>query len=340
MTRVLFIIIIISFNSLLIAQVENISLLPDSNYPLWLKTKQARTDQTSGIAFIKSECNVKYFFLADDIGAIHLLKIKDDTLFTISNISFSDSVQQFIDKLPKADFEEIIHDKNEDEYYLSIEGNGKDFKKYVGIYKIDFEGSQIENYKIASLQKIIFTPQEKFLQFTDFNIGYEGVAIDKNYFYLGLEGFIKNRLFADSTLIFIARKSDKEIIKEISTKNIGVHTISGLFSDENYSLWGIDRNNRKIFHINFDEKLNTKTFSKYDCLTVIPSYPELNYLSSFESITIDDENNLYLVDDPWKEMFLPEQEILDKLDIETNDNFKEYIPTIFKYKIIHPEGDK
>ena len=340
MTRVLFIIIIISFSSLLTAQVENISLLPDGKYPLWLRTTQVRTDQTSGIAFIKSECNVKYFFLADDIGAIHLLKIKDDTLFAISSISFSDSVKQFIDTFPKADFEEIIYDYHEDEYYLSIEGNGKDFPKYVGIFKIDFEGSELENYRIVSLQKTSFTPEEKFLQFTDYNIGYEGVAIDENYFYLGLEGFTKNRLFADSTLILIARKSDKEIIKEISTKDIGVHTISGLFSEENYSLWGIDRNNRKIFHINFDKGLNIKTFSKYDCSTVIPGYPELNYLSSFESITIDDENNLYLVDDPWKEMFLPEQEIFDKLDIETKNNFKEYIPTIFKYQIIHPEGDK
>jgi hypothetical protein len=340
MTRVLFIIIIISFSSLLTAQVENISLLPDGKYPLWLRTTQVRTDQTSGIAFIKSECNVKYFFLADDIGAIHLLKIKDDTLFAISSISLSDSVKQFIDTFPKADFEEIIYDNNEDEYYLSIEGNGKDFPKYVGIYKIYFEGSELENYRIVSLQKTSFTPEEKFLQFTDYNIGYEGVAIDENYFYLGLEGFTKNRLFADSTLILIARKSDKEIIKEISTKDIGVHTISGLFSDENYSLWGIDRNNRKIFHINFDKELNIKTFSNYDCSTVIPGYPGLNYLSSFESITIDDENNLYLVDDPWKEMFIPEQKILDKLDIETKNNFKEYIPTIFKYQIIHPEGDK
>ena len=39
-------------------------------------------------------------------------------------------------------------------------------------------------------------------------------------------------------------------------------------------------------------------------------------------------------------MFIPGQEILDKLDIETINNFKEYIPTIFKYKILHSEGDK
>ena len=340
MTRVLSILILISYSSLLTAQVENLSLLADSNYTLWLQTKKARTDQTSGIAFIKSQCDVKYFFLADDIGVIQLLTIKDDTVFSINSISFSDSVQRFINELPKADFEEIIYDNSEEEFYLSIEGTGEDFKKYVGIYRIYFDGSEIENYQIASLQKVIFTPSKNFLQYIDNNIGYEGVAIDENYFYLGLEGFTNNRLFADSTIIFIARKSDKKIIKEISTKNIGVHTICGLFSDENFSLWGIDRNNRKIFHINFDEELNIKTITKYDCSTAIPGYPEINYLPSFESITIDDENNLYLVDDPWKEMFIPKQEIFDKLDTETKNNFKEYVPTIFKYKIIHTEGDK
>ncbi|MDP2362176.1 MAG: hypothetical protein Q8M94_00250, partial [Ignavibacteria bacterium] len=181
MTLELFILFLASLSYLLSAQNEVTSLLPDNNYPLWLKTDQSRTDQTSGIAFIKNDCGTKYFLLADDIGAIHLLKIKDDTLFTINNISFSDSVKKFINSFPKADFEEIIYDKDEDSFYLSIEGNGKDFNKYVGIFKIEFEGSEIENYTITSLQKIMFNPEEKFLQFTGNNIGYEGVAIDKNY---------------------------------------------------------------------------------------------------------------------------------------------------------------
>ena len=108
-----------------------------------------------------------------------------------------------------------------------------------------------------------------------------------------------------------------------------------MFSDEDYSLWGIDRNNRKIFHILFDENFNILTSSKFDGVTFIPGYHNLNYSPSYESITIDDEDNIYIVDDPWKEVFIPDQEILDKLDNETINNFKEYIPIIFKYKITH-----
>ena len=226
-----------------------------------------------------------------------------------------------------------MYDHNEHLFYLSIEGNGKDFKKYIGIYKIDFEGSDIENYIITSLQKVAFYPEEKFLQFTDYNIGYEGVAVDESYFYLGLEGFMHNRIFADSTVIFIARKSDKKIIKEISTKKFDIHTICGLFSDNNYSLWGIDRNNRKIFHIIFDEEFNIKSYSKFECSTAIPGYHQLNYSISLESITIDDENYMYLVDDPWKEMYIPGQDVLNKLDSKTISNFKEYVPIIFRYKL-------
>ena len=121
------------------------------------------------------------------------------------------------------------------------------------------------------------------------------------------------------------------IIKEISTKELGIHTICGLFSDEDYSLWGIDRNNRTIFHILFDEEFNIISFSKFDGATVIPGYNYLNYLPSYESITKDDDGNIYIVDDPWKEVFVPSQDILDKLDDQTVSNFREYIPTIFKY---------
>jgi hypothetical protein len=67
----------------------------------------------------------------------------------------------------------------------------------------------------------------------------------------------------------------------------------------------------------------------------MPGYPELNYRPSLESITMDNKKNLYLVDDPWKEVYVPEQSILDKLDSSTIQKYKEYIPIIFKYKIIN-----
>lgn len=309
---------------------NTLELYPD--YPRWLVTENSRTDQTSGIAFIKSESCKKYFLLADDIGMIHNLIFKNGEI-EIKTINFSDSAKKFVDNLPKADFEEIVFDHSTNSVYLSIEGNGNNFNKYVGIYKIHFLTDEFPYKEISFFEKINFIPGELFYEYTNKNIGYEGLATDSNYFYLGLEGITKNSQFTDSTIIYVAKKSDKSIIKQINTKNLGIHTVCGLYSDNNYSLWGIDRNQRKIFHIIFDDNINVLDYKLYDCSTVISGYRSLNYKPSLESITMDDENNLYLVDDPWKEVYVPEQNILDQLDSTTIKYFKEYVPIIFKYKI-------
>jgi hypothetical protein len=336
MTRVLILIFIISLDFFVTAQNKDINLLPDKNFPLWLKTEQTRTNQTSGIAFIKSECDKNYFLLADDIGFIHLLTLKSDTIFSIDSISFTNNYDKYLESFPKKDFEEIVYDESTDNVYLSIEGNGKDFNDHVGIYKLIFKDNDVLSKQVISIEKVNFKPADIFYKYTNWNTGYEGVALDNNYFYLGLEGFVNNYQFADSTVIFIANKSHLNIIKTISTKSLGIHTICGLFSDEDYSLWGIDRNSRTIFHIQFDTEFNIINFSKFEGTTLIPGYHILNYLPSYESITMDDEDNIYIVDDPWKEVFVPEEEILNKLDKETINNFKEYIPIIFKYKLTLP----
>ncbi|HCY76215.1 MAG TPA: hypothetical protein DHV28_09865 [Ignavibacteriales bacterium] len=336
-TKYTAILILLSLSFVLHAQNENLNLLPDDNFPLWLKTNQSRTDQTSGIAFIKSECNKKYFLLADDIGFIHLLTLHNDSIYSIEDVSFVDSAANYFSNFPKQDFEEIAFDKNNGSVFLSVEGNGINFNDYVGIYKLIFKDNDVFSKQIVSIEKLVYKPASLFYKYTKPNIGYEGFAIDENYFYLGLEGFLNNYIFADSTLIFVCDKSNLNIIKTISTKKFGIQTVCGLFSDNNNSLWGIDRNNRKIFHLDLDDELNIKSFSKYDALTYIPSYHNLNFLPSYESITIDDDNNLYIVDDPWKEVFIPNPDILDKLDEKTISNFKMYVPTILKYKITKKE---
>jgi hypothetical protein len=336
MIRHLIFAFVLIFSFSIKAQNANIVLIPDQNFPKWLKVNQNGTDQTSGIAFIKSACNKKYFLTADDIGFINLLTISCDTIFSIEQISFIDSAENYFDTFPKKDFEEISYDKNSGYVYLSVEGNGENYNDFVGIYRLIFEENDIFSKRIVSVTKMSFTPTNLFYQYTNWNIGYEGFALDDNYFYLGLEGFLKNYQFADSTLIYIADKSNLNIIKEISTKRLGIYTVCGLFSDDDYSLWGIDRNNRTIFHINFDEEFNIKDFSKFDGVTFIPGYHNLNFLPSYESITMDNEKNIYIVDDPWKEVFIPKEDILDKLDEETITNFKTYVPTIFKFKVTYP----
>lgn len=338
MKRLFFILIIFISSSISFSQKEKFNLLLDENYPLWLKSDKANTDQTSGIAFIKNDCSTNYFLLADDIGAIHLAAIKENKIEKIDKIEFVNETERFFPTFPKMDFEDIAFDKETGEAYLSVEGNGEKFNDFVGIFKLIFKNRDVFTKQVVAIIRINFRPQNLFFKYTSWNIGYEGIALNNKYFFLGLEGFQKDNLFADSTLIFIANKNDMEIVKTINTKEFGIHTVCGLFTDEENSLWGVDRNNRKIFHFLFDEKFNVKEFTSFNGTTEIPGFKDLNYLPSFESITMDDKKNIYVVDDPWKTVFIPAENIYDQLDEETKTNFKNYIPTIYKYKLT-PKGD-
>lgn len=332
-TKILFILLLIG--SSLNSQTLNTELKLTEDFPIWLKLDSIRTNQTSGITFLFDRCGEKYFLLADDIGAIHLLALQENIITKLARVN----IQDFFTDYPKLDFEEIVYDRHTESVFLSIEGNGPDSKNLNNIFKLYFKDDDILSCQVDSVQQLNFTPDEVYRKYILYNIGYEGLAIDQKYFYLGLENLFQNFQFVDSTVIFIANKSDLSIIKELNTKDYNIHTICGLFSDADLSLWGIDRNRRKIFHFLFDEELNVKKFSSYDCSLQIPGYENLNYLPSIESITMDDEQNIYLVDDPWKEVFVPSEEILGQLDQETVTNFKNYTPIIYKYKLSNIKGD-
>ncbi len=303
-------------------------------FPRWLKDKHYSTNQTSGIAFIgRDKNNLKTFLTADDIGNIHHLKIKDDTLLYLSPINFSKEAEIFLDTFPKADFEDITYDKSSKAVFVSIEGNLPDPKKYTCICQINFENEDPFSDKIVSFKKLNFKPGNLFFKYVDNNMGYEGLAVDSNYFYLGLEGIKKNNLFADSTLILIAGKKDLEIKKLINTKNLGIQSVCGLYSPNNRNIIGVDRNKRKIVRIIFNDDLTVKrTFIK-EVDIKIPSFPAFSYVASLESVSMDDQNCIYLVDDPWKQFFIPSNKILRKIDSTAVENFKDFVPIIHKFKL-------
>ncbi len=310
------------------------AVVPDNSYPRWLKNTKYHTDQTSGITFIgTNKNNEKIFLLADDIGKIHHLKIKSDTIFSFSPVYLSSEVKAYLDTFPKWDFEEIVYDKFTKSSYLSIEGNGVHFKKFVGIYKIGFPGNNPFADSIVSISRLNITPQKEFLEYTAPNIGYEGLTNDKNNLYLGLEGFERNNLFADSTYIYIVNKKNLKIIKKVGTKNLGLATVCGLYSLGERELIGIDRNDKKIFYIKFDKNYNVVDSSTFQLESPIPEYHKFVYVASLEGITVDDNNNVYLVDDPWKTFFVPPKQVYDQLDAETQNNFNNFIPVIYKYKL-------
>jgi hypothetical protein len=330
--RLLFLLSVLILSCCRSGDEKNIPVNKSRDYPKWLKTSAYHTEQTSGISFIKQDENKNIFLLADDVGRIHRLTITDDTLFLLNEFSFSKAAENFLKQFPKADFEEICFDRYSGNVYISIEGNDPDYLKSAGIYKINFTSSVISD-TIKDFEKLNIRPEKIFNKYLSPNTGYEGLAADENYFYLGLEGFTEQNLFADSTVILVVDKKTLEIVKEINTKSLEIHTICGLYSDKNNSLYGIDRNNKKLFHIIFDKSFSIKKYSFAELETNIPGYPEYEYAASLESVTMDDKKNIYLVDDPWKQFFIPSEQMLNRTEEETKNNFKSFIPIIFKYTI-------
>lgn len=333
----IFAVLILIFGSLhvLLFLGDDLPLKPDRNYPRWLKTVDMYTNQTSGITFLKEAENKKYFLLADDIGDLWRFSIARDTIFDLKKLVFSASVQNFLAKFPKKDFEEIAYDKFTGDIFVSVEGNVPEVEKYVGIYQIKFSGNDLFADTIVSFDKIQIYPQKLFLKYVDNNIGYEGLAVSEKYLFLGLEGFERKSVFSDSTMIFIVDKKSKRIVKQLSTRHYKIQTICGLYCEGNNTLWGIDRNNAKIFRIKLNEKLDISEVKYYDAKGIIPKYKDYNYAAALESITMDNNANLYLVDDPWKKVFVPAKSIMENLDSSTASNFNQFIPIIYKFKLIN-----
>lgn len=318
-----------------------IEVAPSKYFPRWVMDDSMHSDQTSGITFIGEKGGSKYFLLADDIGCINRLTITSDTIFKLNKIIFSSEVIAFLDTFPKPDFEEISYDKKENKLFLSIEGDnyGKkkparkkiDITSFAGIYELEFQNKNIFADTLVSIKKIDIQPHAEFYKHVKSNIGFEGFAFDNKYFYAGLEGFSEQNIFADSTLIYIVDRQTKKIVKEINTKKLGIHTICGLFSPEDKTLLGIDRNNKNLFEIKFNDNLEVSSFGLKEIETTVPNYNAMHYVASMESITMDNNKNVYFIDDPWKSYFVPAQEILKKMDKKTEENFRKFIPIIFKF---------
>lgn len=309
-----------------------IKLTLDENYPIWLKDNGKHTDQTSGIAFIGAKNGAKYFLVCDDIGKIHRIKLKNNRV-DIETIEFDKEVEKFLDKFQKMDFEEIVFDKFANRVFLSIEGNGINYRNEVGIYEIRFKNDDIFSNKITGISKVYFPEWNEISKFTDQNVGFEGVAVSKTKIFLGLEGFQFGQIFLDSTMLYVIDKDSKKLIKEISTKKLGIHTICGLYALDDYHIFGIDRNQQNFFEIKFDGKYNPESIELIKLELPVPKKKELKYVASIESITLDDENCIYVIDDPWKKFYVPDPEILNQLNKGDQENFKDFIPLLFKYKL-------
>lgn len=320
-----------------------IEIASSEAYPRWIIKDSLHTRQTSGITFIGEKENIKFFLLADDDGEIYRFSIELDTVFNLKKIAFNENVSAYLDTFPKPDFEEISFDKKNNKVFLSIEGTsyGKinserketNVKYHAGIYQLQFKDNDVFSDTIVSIEKIKFEPERTFFEYVKSNIAFEGFTFDDNYFYAGLEGFQEQKIFADSTLIYIISRETNKIVKQINTKNLGIFTVCGLFSPKNNTLLGIDRNNKKLFKINLTDELKVSSFALQEIKTWVPNYPSIGYVASLESITMDDDNNIYMIDDPWTTYFVPAPDILNKMDIQTAEHFNHLVPIIYKFKL-------
>ncbi len=341
MRHIVIIFVVILFFTGCTAEKIEIEASPAKAFPRWIMDDSMHSDQTSGITFVGEKGDSKYFLLADDIGEINRLTITSDTIFKLDNIIFSSDVIAFLDTFPKPDFEEISYDKKKNKLFLSMEGDnyGKknparkkiDINSFAGIYELEFQNKNIFADTLVAIKKIDIQPNAEFYKHVKSNIGFEGFAFDNKYFYAGLEGFSEQNIFADSTLIYIIDRRTQKIVKEVNTKVLGIQTICGLFSPEDKTLLGIDRNSKNLFKIKFNDNLEVSSYGLKEIGTTVPNYSAVHYVASLESITMDDNKNIYLIDDPWKSYFVPAQEILDKMDKKTEENFRKFVPIIFKF---------
>ncbi|MCE1189407.1 MAG: hypothetical protein LWX56_09725 [Ignavibacteria bacterium] len=301
-----------------------------SGYPRWMSNATYRTDQTSGMVYLRTVEGKREFLLVDDIGKIHRFFIEHDTVFTFHSIVLSKAVQEYLKDFPKWDFEEVTYDKYTNKIYMSIEGNKPRIKETVGIYELGFKGGDIFSDTIESIKKVPVKPEATFLEYVEDNIGYEGMAVDENYLYLGLEGFAYNIDFGDSTFLYVADKKDYTIQRKISTKDLGIRTICGMYATGNRQLLIIDRNSRVLHYVAFDKNFAVTEHHKVTLKPAIPGYVQFEYNAALESVTSDEAGNIYLADDPWKSHYKPAAKIFNQLDENTQNNFIRFVPVIYK----------
>jgi hypothetical protein len=309
-------------------------LVQHQNFPQWIKVGEKFSDQTSGICFIETKKDKKVFLIVDDVGSVHRMIYKNDNIIELTKYKFSKKAKKYLELFNKKDFEEITYDKTTGDVYISIEGNNPLPKSTTKIVKVKFKNNSIYQNLIDDFVELNITPKNLFEQYIENNVAYEGFTVDSDYFYLGLEGFQSSGfLFSDSTYIFIVDKKNFNIVKTISTKKFGIGTICGLHIKDG-KLWGVDRNGFKIFYLKLNEKLEVIDSKHFPFESKIPNTSNMSYIAAIESITIDDENNIYIIDDPWKRFYIPTEEVQNKLTKVNVDNFKKFIPIIYKYKMI------
>ena len=314
---------------------------PVGNYPIWLRDSSERqTEQTSGLFFIGMYNDKKNFISCDDIGKINRIEVDESQLIPYPNITpieFSDEVKTLFSKFKKIDMEEIVYDKSTNKILLVIEGHEYSsndpmiYRQKEGVYEMTFN-KDINTFDTLLTIKRISLPKEIYTYTFD-NIGFEGFSATKDFFYLGLENFQKtDGQFTDSTYLYIYDRAT-DSLKAISTREFEISSISGLYAIGDKTLFGIDRNMKQMFRLDFDEDHNVISSERKLLDLILPGHKDMANIPGIapESITVDNEGAFYVAIDPWLSFYKPDLAQRKLLSDENLFNFKKEVPLLYKF---------
>lgn len=301
-------------------------------YPAWLVDGDYFPQQTSGMAYIGSGNGGEQIFITcDDKEAIHLLTISDGT-FKLEQVKIDSSVTDSLPPKIKYDFEDIAWDRHTGKVYISVEPYSK-YRPVFGIYELQFKNNDIFSLEVTGMKKLEITPDSLFRKHVKDNVGYEGLAVDENYLYLGLEGVPRSEKEFDGGLIRVVDKHTLKIVATLILDSLGINTVTGLAMGSDGSLWGTDRNRLAFFNLKIDNKFQVTNVRVFPVNNYIPGYHSFRYAAAVEAISLDGNGNVFLIDDPFTKEFVPVDNILRKLDSATAQRFRDLVPVIYGYKL-------
>ncbi|HMQ70253.1 MAG TPA: hypothetical protein PKA90_14765 [Ignavibacteria bacterium] len=331
---------IIVFVNLYFANPDGIQSI--GNYPIWMLESNGirHTNQTSGLTFIGVKDGKKIFLGVDDIGKINKLKI-DESLnppeMEIYEIPFSKEINDLLYKFKKKDMEDIVYDRNNNRLFITLEGHEYSsldpeiYKQKEGIYELTFNKDIFTLDSMLTMKRLKL-PAEIYEHTFD-NVGFEGLAVTDNYFFLGLENYqTEGKSFTDSTLLYILdRKTDE--VRKISTHDLRISSITALYALDDHYIYGIDRNRKSMFYIKFNDDFTVKESETREMALPIPGHKDIDRVLGIapESITFDDNGDIYVATDPWLDFYKPDLADRRKISKEELNNFFEGVPIMYKF---------
>lgn len=339
LTPFIFIVLYIIFTNLYESHLELAK-----GYPIWMKSSDSLYSlQTSGLFYVGKKENKKYFLSANDNGRIDRISVDESfnpPKFDVQVLHFEvATTARFFQPFAKMDFEDIVYDRVTNKIIISMEGNSDyappykiSYQQSEGLYELELNKDILECDTLKNIKKI--TMPEVLFKYTNDNVAFEGFSITDNFIFLGLENITNiNGQFSDSTYLYVINRKTNDI-KTISSKLFNVRSITGLCAKDDFTLYGTDREAKRIFYIKFNPDFTIKTHRSESFELEMPGHPDisLDKMSGVEAIAVDDEENIYTDIDPWSDLYKPNLTPKVFLSEEEKWNLTKLIPVLYKYK--------